>query len=76
MTEQAFAILLASAFTFGCAVIQEWRENAGDLTPLLAATTACLALLALTAVIAQNGIVRPQASPARPAPHSGHAPAP
>src|ERR1700709_1922264 len=35
MSEQAFAILLASSFTFGCAAIHLWREHAADLVLVL-----------------------------------------
>ena len=35
MTEQAFAILLASAFTFGCAMIQIAERHAQAVTAVL-----------------------------------------
>lgn len=59
MTEQAFAILLASAFTFGCAVIHECREYARYLTPILAGVTASLVLCTTMIVVAQNGAASP-----------------
>ncbi|MET0531074.1 MAG: hypothetical protein ABW003_22510 [Microvirga sp.] len=59
MTEQAFAVLLASAFTFGCAAIYQLREHARHLTPILASVTTGLALLAGMMALAQNGAISP-----------------
>ena len=57
MTEQGFAILLASAFTFGCAAIHEGREHARHLTPILASITTGLAFLAGMIALAESGPV-------------------
>ena len=59
MTEQAFAVLIAAAFTFGCAALHEWREHARHLTPILASITTGLALLAGMIALAQNGAISP-----------------
>lgn len=42
MTEQAFAILLASAFTFGCVAIYEMRNHAWEVTGILFRIALCL----------------------------------
>ncbi|MCJ2121040.1 hypothetical protein [Methylobacterium sp. J-077] len=67
MTEHAFAVLLASAFTFGCAAIYELREHARHLTPILASVTTGLVLLAGMMALAQNGAISP-ADGSKPAP--------
>ena len=59
MTEHAFAVLLAAAFTFGCAAIYQLREHAGYLTPILASVTTGLGLLAGMMALAQNGPISP-----------------
>ena len=59
MTEQAFAVLIAAAFTFGCASIHEWREHARHLTPILVSVTTGLALLAGMMALSQNGAISP-----------------
>lgn len=76
MTEQAFAILLASAFTFGCAVIYEWRGHARHLTPVLAGVTASLALFAAVIVVAQGRAVSPSGGDVKSVPHTGRVQSP
>ena len=56
MHEQAFAILLAGSFTFGCAAIHVWREHASALVSPLAAAVLCLTILAgSVAVVKHSG---------------------
>jgi hypothetical protein len=55
MIEQAFAILLASAFTFGCAAIYKMRVYTREMTGILFRVALCLApFLALLAVTQQR----------------------
>ena len=54
MSEQAFAILLASSFTFGCAAIHLWREHAVDLALVLATTLLCLIALTIFVALVKN----------------------
>ena len=42
MTEQAFAILLASTFTLGCVVIQVLKKHAHAVTGVLSIVALCL----------------------------------
>jgi hypothetical protein len=54
MGEQAFAILLASAFTFGCAAIYEMRSYARETTGILFRIALCLGpFVALVAIAHQ-----------------------
>ena len=55
MTSQAFAILLAGSFTFGCAAIYAWREHAAALTSPLAAAVLCLTILAGSVAVVKSG---------------------
>jgi hypothetical protein len=56
MTEQAFAILLASAFTFGCAAIYEMRDYAREVAGILFRVALCLGpFVALVAIAHQGG---------------------
>lgn len=72
MTDQAFAILLASAFTFGCAAIHKYREQAQHLTPVLLGITTGLALLSVMVALAQIGSEGPVYN-IEPAQHLVHA---
>ena len=76
MTEQAFALLLASAFTFGCAAIHEWRERARHLTPILVSITTCLALLTGMIALAESGPVSLPAGDMRSGLHAERSPTP
>lgn len=75
MTEQAFAVLLAAAFTFGCAAIYQLREHARHLTPILASVTTGLALLAGMMALAQNGATS-RSDGSKPTTHISRAQAP
>ena len=75
MTEHAFAVLLAAAFTFGCAAIYQLREYARHLTPILASVTTGLALLAGMMVLAQNEATSPSFG-SKPTTHISRAKAP
>ncbi|GJE14454.1 hypothetical protein FOHLNKBM_5529 [Methylobacterium longum] len=56
MTQQAFAILLASAFTFGCAAIYEMRGYAREMIGILFRVALCVGpFVALLAVTLQEG---------------------
>lgn len=56
MTGQTFAILLASAFTFGCAAIYEMRNHAREVTGILFRIALCLGpFVALVAATHQGG---------------------
>lgn len=55
MNAQAFAILLAGSFTFGCAAIHVWREHASALTAPLAAALVCLTILAGSVAVSKTG---------------------
>src|ERR1700709_2150679 len=54
MSEQAFAILLASSFTFGCASLHLWREHAVDLALVLATPLLCLIALTIFVALVKN----------------------
>ena len=60
MTEQAFAILLASAFTFGCAAIQALKQHAQAVTAVLSIVVLCLGPFVLLVSLAQNGEPSPR----------------
>ena len=64
MTAQAFAILLASAFTFGCAAIFEMRNYARDVTGILFRGGLCLGpFVALVAIAHHEGVGHGKAAP-------------
>ena len=42
MTEQVFAVLLASAFTLGCVAIQALKQHAQPVTAVLSIVVICL----------------------------------
>jgi signal recognition particle GTPase len=68
VTEQAFAILLAAAFTFGCAAIYEMRNYAREVTGILFRVALCLGpFVALVAIAHQEEGGREKA--ARPIAH-------
>ena len=69
MSGQAFAILLAGSFTFGCAAIHAWREHAAALTPPLAAALVCLTVLVGLVSLAGPVTDRRDDSPAASQPH-------
>lgn len=51
MSEQAFAILVAGSFTFGCAAIYEMRSHAREMSGVVLRVALCLApVIALLAV--------------------------
>ena len=54
MTESAFAILLAAAFTFGCAAIHELRRHPKELTGALALVMIVLGSFALVVAVVQT----------------------
>ena len=63
MTEQVFAILLASAFTLGCAAIYEMRDYARVVTGILFRVALCLGpCVALVAIAHQEGSGRGKAA--------------
>ena len=53
MTDGAFAILLALAFTFGCAAIHALREQPKELTGALALVMIVVASFALLVAVIQ-----------------------
>jgi hypothetical protein len=55
MSEQAFAILMASAFTFGCAAIYEMRSYAREMAGILFRIALCLGPFVALLVVAQQG---------------------
>ncbi len=57
MTQQAFAILLASAFTFGCAAIYELRDYAREVAGILFRVALCLGPFVALVAIAHQGEV-------------------
>lgn len=62
-------VLLAAAFTFGCAAIHEWHEHAQLLTLVLLRTAGYLTLLTAMAVIALSkplDITRGSTQPSSP----------
>lgn len=59
MTEHALALLLASAFTLGCATIHELRRHASVLTPPLTVVALCLTVLVGLVSLATSNSVRP-----------------
>lgn len=64
MTEQAFAILLASVFTFGCVMIYEMRIYACVMTGILFRIGLCLGpFVALLVVTHQEGSGRGKVAP-------------
>ena len=54
MTEDAFAILLPAAFTFGCAAIHALREHPKELTGALALVVIVLGSFALVVAVIQT----------------------
>ena len=54
MSEQAFAILMASAFTFGCAAIYEMRSYAREMAGTLFRIALCLGPFVALLVVAQQ----------------------
>ena len=65
MTEQAFAILLASAFTFGCALIQRAGRHAQAVTAILLLVVLSLGPFVGLVALAQRG--EPSVRPEHPA---------
>ena len=61
MTEQAFAILLASAFTFGCAAIQALKQHAQPVTAILSIVVICLGSFVGLVSLAQKAELSPRA---------------
>lgn len=61
MSEQAFAILLASAFTFGCAVIQLLEQHARAVTAVLSIVVLCLGPFVGLVSLAQKAETSPRA---------------
>ena len=55
MTEQVFAILLASAFTFGCVAIQALKQHAQPVTAILSIIAICLGSFVGLVSLAQKG---------------------
>ena len=63
MTEQAFALLLASAFTFGCAAIHTLERHARAVTAVLSIVVLCLAPFVGLVALAQKA--KPSAASGR-----------
>lgn len=61
MTEQALAILLASAFTFGCAAIQALKQHAQPVTAVLSIVVICLGSVVGLVALAQKAEPGPRA---------------
>ena len=61
MTEYAFAILLTTTFTFGCAVIQALEEHAQPVTAVLSIVALCLGSFVGLVSLAQKAEPGPRA---------------
>lgn len=69
----AFEILLASAFTFGCAAIHEWREHVQLLTPILARTAGYMVLFIALVALAKSDPPNRTVRSLRPATRTAYA---
>jgi drug/metabolite transporter (DMT)-like permease len=54
MSEQAFAILLAVTFTFGCAAIHALKQQAQAVTAVLSIVVLCLGAIVVLVSLAQK----------------------